>query len=53
MACVLMKTGEWKDIPDEQIESFLAENKDLIQWRKVEVQRPRIKQEQNLAVNNQ
>ena len=31
MAAVLLKTGEFREIPDHQLISFLEENRDLIQ----------------------
>jgi len=33
MAAVLLKTGEFQEIPDDQLISFLQENRDLIQDR--------------------
>lgn len=33
MATVLLKTGEFQEIPDDQLISFLEENRDLIQDR--------------------
>ncbi|GCL52328.1 hypothetical protein NIES3804_39170 [Microcystis aeruginosa NIES-3804] len=33
MATVLLKTGEFREIPDDQLISFLEENRDLIQER--------------------
>jgi hypothetical protein len=33
MAAVLLKTGEFQEIPDDQLISFLQENQDLIQNR--------------------
>jgi len=33
MATVLLKTGEFREIPDDQLISFLQENRDLIQDR--------------------
>jgi hypothetical protein len=33
MATVLLKTGEFREIPDDQLISFLEENRDLIQDR--------------------
>jgi len=33
MATVLSKTGEFLEIPDDQLISFLEENRDLIQDR--------------------
>ncbi|GCL56153.1 hypothetical protein NIES3806_35120 [Microcystis aeruginosa NIES-3806] len=33
MAAVLSKTGEFREIPDDQLISFLEENRDLIQDR--------------------
>jgi hypothetical protein len=33
MAAVLLKTGEFQEIPDDQLISFLEENRDLIQDR--------------------
>ena len=33
MANVLMKSGEIREIPDEEMLSFLEENRDLIQIR--------------------
>ncbi|GBL08615.1 hypothetical protein MSj_00088 [Microcystis aeruginosa Sj] len=33
MATVLLKTGEFREIPDDQLISFLQENQDLIQNR--------------------
>jgi len=37
---VLLKTGEVTGIPDDQIESFLEENQDLIQDRQSPRKRP-------------
>lgn len=37
---VLVKTGEIKEIPDDQLESFLKENQDLIQDRQSSRKRP-------------
>ncbi len=33
MATVLLNTGEFREIPDDQLISFLQENRDLIQDR--------------------
>ncbi len=33
MATVLLNTGEFREIPDDQLISFLQENQDLIQNR--------------------
>lgn len=33
MATVLLKTGEFREIPDDQLISFLEQNRDLIQDR--------------------
>ena len=33
MATVLLNTGEFQEIPDDQLISFLEENRDLIQDR--------------------
>ncbi|ELP55378.1 hypothetical protein NIES298_18170 [Microcystis aeruginosa NIES-298] len=33
MAAVLLKTGEFQEIPDDQLISFLEKNRDLIQDR--------------------
>jgi len=33
MAAVLLKTGEFQEIPDDQLISFFEENRDLIQDR--------------------
>ena len=33
MATVLLKTGEFQEIPDDQLISFFEENRDLIQDR--------------------
>ncbi|MEG3436847.1 hypothetical protein V0288_06915 [Pannus brasiliensis CCIBt3594] len=33
MPTVLLKTGEFKEVPDEELLSFLEENRDLIQER--------------------
>ena len=35
MATVLLKTGEFQEIPDDQLISFLEENRDLIQDRQL------------------
>jgi len=40
MATVLLKTGEFREIPDDQLESFLEENQDLIQDRQSPRKRP-------------
>ena len=40
---VLLKTGEFREIPDDQIESFFEENQDLIQDRQSSKKRPIIK----------
>lgn len=37
---VVLKTGEAKEIPDDQIESFLEKNQDLIQDRQSSRKRP-------------
>ena len=37
---VLLKTGEIREIPDDQLESFLEENQDLIQDRQSSRKRP-------------
>ena len=37
---VLLKTGEIREIPDDQLESFLKENQDLIQDRQSSRKRP-------------
>jgi hypothetical protein len=37
---VLLKTGEFREIPDDQLESFLEENRDLIQDRQSHRERP-------------
>lgn len=37
---VLLKIGEIREIPDDQIESFLEENQDLIQDRQSSRKRP-------------
>jgi hypothetical protein len=37
---VLLKTGEFREIPDDQLESFLEENQDLIQDRQSPRKRP-------------
>lgn len=37
---VVLKTGETKEIPDDQIESFLEKNQDLIQDRQSSRKRP-------------
>lgn len=37
---VLLKTGEMREIPDDQLESFLQENQDLIQDRQSLRKRP-------------
>lgn len=37
---VLLKTGEIREIPDDQIESFLEKNQDLIQDRQSSRKRP-------------
>jgi len=40
MATVLLKTGEFRELPDDQLESFLEENQDLIQDRQSPRKRP-------------
>jgi hypothetical protein len=40
MATVLLKTGEFREIPDDQLEPFLEENRDLIQDRQSPRKRP-------------
>jgi hypothetical protein len=40
MATVLLKPGEFREIPDDQLESFLEENRDLIQDRQSHRERP-------------
>ena len=40
MPQVLLKTGEIKEVPDDQLLTFLQENRDLIQSQKEVVVKP-------------